>query len=106
MTKTFAFITRAATLLLLAAMTFAAASVEASPIGEAPQGKTAVPATENSGIDAAKLWEQTCSRCHNARPATTYSKAQWTVVVQHMRTRAYLTGGEARALLAFLQKTE
>ena len=70
---------------------------------KAPDAKQVVQESDSDGIDAAKLWAVTCSRCHNARPAKTYSDAQWTVIMQHMRTRAYLTVPEARAITAFLQ---
>jgi cytochrome c553 len=70
---------------------------------KAPDDKQVVQTSDSDGIDAAKLWAVTCSRCHNARPAKTYSDAQWSVIMQHMRTRAYLTVPEARAITAFLQ---
>jgi hypothetical protein len=60
--------------------------------------------TEESGPDAAKLWAQNCSRCHNVRPAVTYSDAQWDVIVHHMRIRAYLTGAESRTIVQFLKE--
>jgi cytochrome c5 len=50
-----------------------------------------------------QLWSENCTRCHNARPPTTYSGAQWTLVMHHMRSRANLTGEEERKILAFLQ---
>lgn len=53
--------------------------------------------------DGERLWAQTCANCHQAHPVTTYSDTQWQIVMQHMRTRAYLTGAEARTVLAYLQ---
>ena len=50
-----------------------------------------------------QLWSENCTRCHNARPPTYYSGAQWTLVMHHMRSRANLTGEEERKILAFLQ---
>jgi Dihaem cytochrome c len=58
------------------------------------------PAPAKSGT---QLWSENCTRCHNARPPTTYSGAQWTLVMHHMRSRANLTGEEERKILAFLQ---
>ena len=66
-------------------------------------GKSAKEGKAIEGIDAAKLWAQTCTRCHNARPATSYSDAQWDVIVHHMRIRANLTGTEAKAIADFLK---
>jgi hypothetical protein len=59
---------------------------------------------DDSGIDAPRLWAQACQRCHNLRPATSFSDAQLQVIVHHMRVRANLTGPEARAIAAFLKE--
>ena len=42
-------------------------------------------------------------RCHNMRSPSTYTDAQWDVVVLHMRVRGYLTAKEARAIEEFLK---
>jgi mono/diheme cytochrome c family protein len=65
---------------------------------------TAGKAVVETGPDGAKLWGQNCTRCHNARPGNTYSGAQWEVIVHHMRTRAYLTMSESKAIAAFLRE--
>lgn len=57
----------------------------------------------DDGPDAAKLWAQNCTRCHNSRPAKTFSAAQWDTIVHHMRVRANLTGSDARLIAAFLK---
>jgi mono/diheme cytochrome c family protein len=49
------------------------------------------------------MWSQRCGQCHNLRPPSEYSDAQWAVAVHHMRVRVPLTGEEQRAILAFLQ---
>lgn len=67
------------------------------PVGASKQ-------SDISGIDAPKLWAQTCTRCHNSRPATSFSDAQWEVILRHMRVRANLTGPEARAITEFLKE--
>lgn len=59
---------------------------------------------KDDGIDAAKLWAQSCMRCHNARPAKSFSDSQWDVIAHHMRVRANLTGPEARAIAQFLKE--
>lgn len=59
--------------------------------------------TTEEGPDAAKLWAQNCTRCHNQRPAKAYSDAQWDVIVQHMRVRGNLTGSDARLIAEFLK---
>ena len=56
--------------------------------------------TEPNG---SKLWAQNCIRCHNSRPPTTYSDAQWEVVMMHMRIRANLTATEHKAIYEFIK---
>lgn len=51
----------------------------------------------------AKLWSSTCGRCHLMRSPSSLSDAEWEVVVQHMRMRAYLTPEEAKAIAEFLK---
>ena len=53
--------------------------------------------------DGAKLWAQNCIRCHNGRPPSEFSNAQWDVVMLHMRIRAGLAAEDARAIHEFLQ---
>jgi mono/diheme cytochrome c family protein len=53
----------------------------------------------------AKLYSENCGRCHNARPASDYSKKEWSVVMPHMREKGHMTGKEALAVEAFLAST-
>jgi len=53
----------------------------------------------------AKLYSENCGRCHNPRPASDYSKKEWSVVIPHMREKAHMTGKEALAVEAFLAST-
>lgn len=53
----------------------------------------------------AKIYSENCGRCHNPRPASDYSKTEWSVVMPHMRAKAHLTGTEALAVEAFLDST-
>ncbi len=50
----------------------------------------------------AEVYGYSCARCHNPRPAVEKSDEQWRSALAHMRARANLTGGEVRALMAFL----
>ena len=50
-----------------------------------------------------QLWSENCARCHNMRPATIYSDAEWKVAMHHMRIRAPLTAEEYKAILEFLK---
>jgi hypothetical protein len=67
--------------------------------GEVAAGTT-TPHAEKSG---AELWAENCVRCHNIRSPSSYSPAQWEVVMMHMRVRANLTPEEHKKILAFLK---
>lgn len=58
------------------------------------------------GLTGEELWSNNCLRCHNIRPPTMYSDAQWDVIVHHMRLRANITGQEQRAIVAFLKSAK
>jgi hypothetical protein len=75
-----------------------AATLHAGGDGKSTAGKGV------EGPDGARLWAQTCTRCHNSRPATSFSDSQWDVIVHHMRVRANLTGSESRAIAEFLKE--
>ena len=67
--------------------------------GEVAAGTTAS-ATQKGG---AELWAENCVRCHNIRSPSSYSPAQWDVVMMHMRVRANLTPEEHKKILEFLK---
>ena len=77
------------------------------PAGAAvPQITSGRPATATVSSSVAvggTMWSQRCGQCHNLRPASEYSDAQWVVALHHMRVRVPLTGEEQRNILAFLQ---
>jgi hypothetical protein len=58
------------------------------------------------GLTGEELWSNNCMRCHNIRPPTMYSNAQWDVIVHHMRLRANITGQEQRAIVEFLKSSK
>ncbi|MCL5281080.1 MAG: c-type cytochrome [Planctomycetes bacterium] len=67
-------------------------------------GGQAVPAVAASVVAAGgEMWARRCGQCHNLRPPSEYSDAQWTVAVHHMRVRVPLTGEEQQKILTFLQ---
>ncbi len=68
---------------------------------------TSVPvlAEENQVAKGARIFNNNCSRCHNARPAQEFSEKEWSVIVPHMREKAHLTGKEALALETFIAMT-
>ena len=60
---------------------------------------------EPDAARGAKIWAETCNRCHNMRSPTDLNDEQWTASVFHMRVRAGLTGQQARDVLQFLQNS-
>jgi len=53
--------------------------------------------------DGSQLWSESCAMCHNMRSPSSYSDAEWEVVMHHMRIRAHLTPDEHKAILEFLK---
>ena len=51
----------------------------------------------------AALWSSRCGGCHYMRSPSSFSDANWDLVVHHMRVRAYLTPDEAEAIAEFLK---
>lgn len=76
----------------------ATASDSSDSDGETAAKKAAV--VEPGG---ARLWAETCARCHNYRRPRSRTDAQWEIIVRHMRVRANLPGDEAREILRFLK---
>lgn len=56
-------------------------------------------------VAGAKVWANTCSRCHNARDPADLRDDQWISTAFHMRIRAGLTGQQTRDVLTFLQNS-
>jgi cytochrome c5 len=54
----------------------------------------------------AQLWAENCARCHNMRSPSSYSAAEWEVVMFHMRVRANLTPEEHQKILEFLKSAK
>ena len=53
--------------------------------------------------DGARLWPVYCAQCHNARPGSEFSPAQWDSILMHMRTLPNLPAKDARAILVYLK---
>jgi hypothetical protein len=78
--------------------------------GEKVSTETATTTTTTASEPAQKqtkggsqLWSESCARCHNMRSPSSYSDAEWDVVMHHMRVRARLTPEEHKAILEFLK---
>ena len=56
-------------------------------------------------ITGAKLWPVYCAQCHNARPGSQFSPAQWDAITMHMRTQSIMPAKDIRAITEFLKRT-
>jgi len=54
-------------------------------------------------LDGARLWPVYCSQCHNARPGSEFSPAQWDLIMMHMRTQSNMPAKDARAIKEYLK---
>lgn len=55
--------------------------------------------------EGAAVYGNMCGRCHNPRSPLERSDRDWVAIINHMRIRGNLTGGQVRNVLAFLQAT-
>jgi mono/diheme cytochrome c family protein len=53
----------------------------------------------------AKLWPVYCAQCHNARPGSEFSPAQWDTIMMHMRTLPNLPAKNQRAIVEYLKSS-
>lgn len=53
--------------------------------------------------EGARVYGNMCGRCHNPRSPLEMTDRNWTMITNHMRIRANLTGKQMRGVLAFLQ---
>lgn len=55
-------------------------------------------------IEGVKLWPVYCAQCHNARPGSQFSPAQWDTITMHMRTQSIMPARDMRAIKEFLKE--
>ena len=55
-------------------------------------------------IEGAEAWPVYCAQCHNARPGSQFSPAQWDAITMHMRTLSNMPAKDMRAILTFLKQ--
>jgi cytochrome c2 len=54
-------------------------------------------------LNGGKVYGRYCGNCHNFRPPGEKSDREWDMAIGHMRAVAGLTGGEARAVVKFME---
>jgi len=56
--------------------------------------------SEKSGV---QLWGENCNRCHSAPSKDQFSRKDWEVIGEHMKSRANITDEEMKKILSFLK---
>jgi hypothetical protein len=54
-------------------------------------------------VEGAHLWSIYCNQCHNARPGSQFSPAQWDAITMHMKTLSNMPAKDMRAITEFLK---
>jgi len=92
---------------LLAAAVLTASSPALGPGVILPTSARAAEPAKSSHVAqiarGAKLWSQTCNRCHNLRSPSEFSDKNWNVITMHMRVIGPLPGQDVRDIRAFLK---
>jgi len=66
------------------------------------EGQT--PEEKQEFVEGAKLWPVYCAQCHNARPGSQFSPAQWNAITMHMRTLSNMPAKDMRSIKVFLKE--
>jgi mono/diheme cytochrome c family protein len=72
-------------------------------ISVAAMAEESKPEKQKLFLDGARLWPVYCSQCHNARPGSEFSPAQWDAIMMHMRTQSNMPAKDARAIKEYLK---
>jgi mono/diheme cytochrome c family protein len=86
----------AVTLLFLTAFTAGAAQAVAA--------EEQTPQQRRMFVEGARLWPVYCAQCHNARPGSQFSPAQWDAITMHMKTLSNMPMKDMRAIKQFLKE--
>jgi mono/diheme cytochrome c family protein len=54
-------------------------------------------------VEGAQLWSIYCNQCHNARPGSQFSPAQWDAIAMHMKTLSNMPAKDMREIKEFLK---
>jgi mono/diheme cytochrome c family protein len=76
-----------------------------APLSSAQQSTSSEAERRALFLRGAQLWPVYCNTCHNARPGSEFSPAEWGMILMHMRTQANLTAYDARAVLEYLRSS-
>jgi mono/diheme cytochrome c family protein len=62
------------------------------------------PAKRQLLVEGARLWPVYCAQCHNARPGSQFSPAQWDAITMHMKTLSNMPAKDMAAIREFLKE--
>jgi mono/diheme cytochrome c family protein len=62
------------------------------------------PAKRQLLVEGARLWPVYCAQCHNARPGSQFSPAQWDAITMHMKTLSNMPAQDMAAIREFLKE--
>ncbi len=79
-------------------------AADPKPDKQAKAEAKATKKAEKKKLTGAELYALNCNRCHPERYPTEWNSAQWKTVMLHMRVRANLPAGQAKAILKYLQE--
>ncbi len=89
--------------ILLLVLGFAGPTADTSAVSDVSRTVAGVDTTLAARIgQGAQVFSRTCQRCHDPRGPAERTDREWVMIMQHMRTRANLTGKQASLALEFL----
>lgn len=88
---------------LLAATITIAVAILPNIMGGSTAAETQTPEQRRTLIEGAQLWSIYCNQCHNARPGSQFSPAQWDAITMHMKTLSNMPAKDMRAIKEFLK---
>jgi cytochrome c5 len=88
---------------LMVATTIAAIAMLSNVAARNMAAEDQTPEQRHMLIEGAHLWSIYCNQCHNARPGSQFSPAQWDAITMHMKTLSNMPAKDMRAIKAFLK---
>jgi cytochrome c5 len=88
---------------LLAATTIAAIAMLSNTVARSAAAEDQTPEQRRMLIEGAQLWSIYCNQCHNARPGSQFSPAQWDAITMHMKTLSNMPAKNMREIKEFLK---
>jgi hypothetical protein len=72
-------------------------------VGHRVAAEEQTPEQRRQLIEGAHLWSIYCNQCHNARPGSQFSPAQWDAITMHMKTLSNMPAKDMRTIKEFLK---